>query len=1377
MRKINLFIVFFLTLLGGITQVNADDLTVYDGTATNNYLPMYGYYADTKGTISEYIIPASDLSALNGLTIEKMVFYLSSPAAASFGSASFNVYLEEVSGSNYDDSSASQLTDSKQLVYAGALDATGTTMEISFTTNYTYNGGNLLVAIEVGTAGTYKAATFYGTTTTSYSGRCSQLSSSSRRQKFIPKTTFCTPADGPALTVKDGNTKLSSPYSYNFGLATPGTTKAFTLSNPGTETATVSVSHTGTFGAELSSTSIPAGETATLTVTMPDATGSDVITISSTDEGIDDFVINVSGVVRDPNKMFVDFAGGVKPDDWTSVGNSYSWTFAEDATGKGYAGYNGTSSSYYGTLTSPKMVFEDGETLLFSTAKYSSSTWYSPSISIEVSTDGNSWTTVNTFTDDVSGTWTLRSVTIPATTQYIRFRGWYIYITDIYGGKLSTIVEPKALAASNITVNSADLSWTSAATSFNIQYKAEGDADWTTINGVTANPYTLTGLAATTTYQAKVQADFGAEGLSDYTDAITFTTSVAPITEYPYTENFNSLTTNGEIPAYWDNSEGSTTTATNKWSYNTSYGTGHEGKCVRFDSYNNYSGNTNFLKTRPFSFTEGQPMKLTFWYKNPAGGDFSVYISTDGGATYPTELATGLTGKSDWTEKEIDIPASVYGDNVVIVFKGTSNYGSGDARIYLDDVTVSEKLDYAMSITGDDVNENTIAFGTVKNTTTTKTFTIKNDGGNALTGVSVVSSDAEVFTVSDIGFDIAVGETKDITVTFVKGVDGDYNENITVSQADVATPLTLTVTGTYVSPTPATMDVTLDATAVGETVAFGKVGRATTKTFTVANAGETTLSATIAKSGTNADCFTLSANSIEVSGGASETFTITFDAEEYDVEKTATITMTAGELSKQFTVTGTRGDFWIEDFEGGSMSTGWVATNWTVGTNASYDNTTYMALAPSSSTTGTLVTPRLLANKDDILRWDAYFQWADEELTIEYSNDDKQTWTTVGTVYGTETGEKGSGRVWYHKNLSFTAPADGYYYLRFTARYSNGVDNFEGFKLAMKEHDVSITSQNIRSTFNQYGTYDVSVTVQELLGKEETLTAKFFIGDTQYGESVTETVEANGTKTFTISVTLEDIISGDAYFTITNENIDLKSEKVAVITKAAIVLDETTETDLSDISTSAYQDVVCLKYTAKQGWNTICVPFKLTSTELTAIFGEGYKAYEFKGNINGELKFSVPSSFVAGYPYIIHSTNPATFDDKGYVMKVLQLTTTTAKYDGSETTGKFQGTFAPIAAPGMEGKYGVVPSTGRIQKGGANASLKGYRAYFELPADATASEYTLTFYNEDGTVTSIKGLDILDSENGDIYDLSGRKINKLNKAGVYIQNGKKIVVK
>ena len=43
-------------------------------------------------------------------------------------------------------------------------------------------------------------------------------------------------------------------------------------------------------------------------------------------------------------------------------------------------------------------------------------------------------------------------------------------------------------------------------------------------------------------------------------------------------------------------------------------------------------------------------MQLSFWYKNPTGGDFSVYISTDGGLTHETSLVTGLTGIADWME-------------------------------------------------------------------------------------------------------------------------------------------------------------------------------------------------------------------------------------------------------------------------------------------------------------------------------------------------------------------------------------------------------------------------------------------------------------------------------------------------------------------------------------------------------------------------------------------------------------------------------------------------------------------------------------------------------------------------------------------------------
>jgi hypothetical protein len=402
-------------------------VTVYDGTATNAYLPVYGYYADSKGGISEFIIPSSDLAALNGSTIEKMVFYLSTPATASWGSASFNVYLEEVAGSNYDDSSASQLTDGKTLVYAGALDGTGSTMEVSFSNSYSYGGGNLLVAIEVGTAGTYKAATFSGTTTSSNAGRY-KYGSSSGRAKFIPKTTFFTPTEGPALSVKDGNAKLTSPYSYSFGLATAGATKTFTLSNPGTETTNVSVSHTGNFGAELSATSIAAGESVTLTVTMPEATGDDVITISSSNEGIDDFVFNVSGTIRDANKLY-EYGFTALPEDWTTTG---TWYYSEANGAYTTVWYLSSNAR----LITPLLTIGEGETFFVEAKGYSTSNTSYQHLQMQYSADGTTWTNFDAEPTLDPSAWNTFSFTgAPAGNYYIAINASQADIRMFYGGE------------------------------------------------------------------------------------------------------------------------------------------------------------------------------------------------------------------------------------------------------------------------------------------------------------------------------------------------------------------------------------------------------------------------------------------------------------------------------------------------------------------------------------------------------------------------------------------------------------------------------------------------------------------------------------------------------------------------------------------------------------------------------------------------------------------------------------------------------------------------------------------------------------------------------------------------------------------------------
>ena len=106
------------------------------------------------------------------------------------------------------------------------------------------------------------------------------------------------PVEGPKLAVKDGTTTIASPYTFDFGNVTPGTTHEFTLSNAGTADLGVSVSETGSFDATLSATTVPAGGEVTLTITMPATTGSSDITITPAEgSGIDPFVINASATV------------------------------------------------------------------------------------------------------------------------------------------------------------------------------------------------------------------------------------------------------------------------------------------------------------------------------------------------------------------------------------------------------------------------------------------------------------------------------------------------------------------------------------------------------------------------------------------------------------------------------------------------------------------------------------------------------------------------------------------------------------------------------------------------------------------------------------------------------------------------------------------------------------------------------------------------------------------------------------------------------------------------------------------------------------------------------------------------------------------------
>ena len=196
MRQKLLFSLVALAL-GVFSSANAQNsLTVYDGEATSAYVPVYGFYADAFQKV-EMIMNADDLSDMTGGTITKLTWYLTTPATEAWG-GNFQIYLKEVTENA--PTAYADVSDAT-LVYEGPLDGTSEKLGIDFTTPYTYEGGNLLIAVHQVEKGSYKSATFGGTEVAGaaiqgYSYNSLEAVNSNIRD-FLPHTMFdYTPGSG-----------------------------------------------------------------------------------------------------------------------------------------------------------------------------------------------------------------------------------------------------------------------------------------------------------------------------------------------------------------------------------------------------------------------------------------------------------------------------------------------------------------------------------------------------------------------------------------------------------------------------------------------------------------------------------------------------------------------------------------------------------------------------------------------------------------------------------------------------------------------------------------------------------------------------------------------------------------------------------------------------------------------------------------------------------------------------------------------------------------------------------------------------------------------------------------------------------------------------
>ena len=509
--KRSLLLLLLMALFAPLAMNAQETLTVYESeTGTNNYIPIYGLWADANQQ-SEFIIPATELEDLANGTITQMTFHLSSKASTLWNGTA-QVYLREVSETAFSTMSYYGLSGS-ELVYNGALDAyTTNDMVVPFNSTYTYGGGNLLVGFIWTTGGNYGSAYFYGKTDATNASISHYSSYSPSAKNFIPRTTFTyTPGAAPTC-VKPTNVVVS----YEGSLATAtwdGETSLYNIDVNGTVTNGVTSPYTFTVEPQT-----------TYSVKVQADCGGDLSNWASAPSFTTPcaaFALPYEYGFEDAGDMecwsMVDCAG--------STGRTTTASYVHEGSAAFCFSYNTNPPQY---LISP--MFEGTETGLGVSFYYMNpSSSYTETFQVGYSTTTNdpsdfTWGTEITASNANANTWFYYEDAFPAGAKFVAVKlnsydQLRLCLDDFTFEVPSSCRKPTNLAASEIGPRTATLSWTEngEATAWNLLVNDQ------LIENVT-NPYTLTGLAPETKYTVQVSPVCEVE---KWSDAISFTTEVA----------------------------------------------------------------------------------------------------------------------------------------------------------------------------------------------------------------------------------------------------------------------------------------------------------------------------------------------------------------------------------------------------------------------------------------------------------------------------------------------------------------------------------------------------------------------------------------------------------------------------------------------------------------------------------------------------------------------------------------------------------------------------------------------------------------------------------------------------------------------------------
>lgn len=293
-------------------------------------------------------------------------------------------------------------------------------------------------------------------------------------------------------------------------------------------------------------------------------------------------------------------------------------------------------------------------------------------------------------------------------------------------------------------------------------------------------------------------------------------------------------------------------------------------------------------------------------------------------------------------------------------------------------------------------------------------------------------------------------------------------------------------------------------------------------------------------------------------------------------------------------------------------------------------------------------------------------------------------------------------------------------------------------------------------------------------------------GTLTYGNNTAKTISLNPGKGQWEK--FEIVISGTKSFTLTFKNNDNKDNNRffldEVMVKEISAADVTLDEEKDNVVEAAENANVTLKRTlyAGRGWNTLCLPFSLTDEQTKAAFGNDVELRTLKSFEGNTLTFAKVTGITAGVPCLIKVSKVAennTYTFTGVSVKAIK-DKAADKYDMDETL-TFRGIYAPMDVATEFKKDGnalFLGDANKFYKAKAGTTMKAFRAFFLVPASTDTQALRAVI---DGTTTGIDDLNIdTVKADGRVYNLNGQCVGyslEGLKAGIYIQNGKKVIKK